>query len=264
MVFTSQKISNYGSSTPAVARTFLQGSKILEFFSTTKKQREDAKAVLYELQRQLLRCVEIRDRISREVKAGHEKGLQIQSAGRVVQLPNVADLQSCAEAFLQAAKLAIRETARLVKPFYGVSHDHRFQKFASWAERKFGATDSFAQALRKWEPWVKHIIDMRNAVDHPSGEPGGKLLTENFKLSGSPEHLSLVDPTWCLSGSPKKPILPDMESIIEGIIELGEEIIAALFQKLKHDFPLVLYEIPVEQRDPSCPIRLRVGWAPKS
>ena len=36
---------------------------------------------------------------------------------------------------------------------------------------------------------------------------------------------------------------------------------AELFYKLKDDFPLVIREIPVEERDPSCPIRLRVSLA---
>ena len=53
-------------------------------------------------------------------------------------------------------------------------------------------------------------------------------------------------------------MLPDMDAIIEGIIELGEEILAGLFYKLKHNFPLIICEIPVEQRNPCRPIRLRV------
>jgi hypothetical protein len=52
-----------------------------------------------------------------------------------------------------------------------------------------------------------------------------------------------------------------MDDIIEGIIRLGEDILAGLFHKLKGNFPLVLYEIPAEERDPQCPKRLRVGLA---
>ncbi len=120
-MFRIQRVSNYGTSTPAVARTFYQGCEILCFFGVSEPQREEAKGVLHELQRHLVRCVELCDAIAQEVTAAHEdvkaKGLELQSSGRVVTLPSVPDLQSRAESFLQSAKLAIRETALLVKPF---------------------------------------------------------------------------------------------------------------------------------------------------
>ncbi len=265
-MFRIQRVSNYGTSTPAVARTFYQGCEILGFFfGVPEAQREEAKGVLHELQRHLVRCVEIRDSIAQEVTAAHEevaaKGFEFQSSGRVVTLPSVPDLQSRAESFLQSAKLAIRETALLVKPFYGEKHDHRYHKFAAWAERQFGSDDAFPQAIKAFEPWVKTIVAMRNAVDHPDDTPGGKLLTENFCLGGTSAAPTLVDPTWGLSGQPQQPIFTEMDAIIEGVIELGEEILAGLFYKFKGDFPLAIYEIPVAERDPSCPIRLRIGFA---
>src|SRR5258708_27220202 len=264
MVFQIQKISNYGTSTPAVARTLLQGSEILGFFAATEAQREEAKATLHELQRHLIRCIEVRDQIKAEVSSAYgeikNKGFDFQSSGRVVTLPSVVDLQSRAESCLQSAKLAIRETAHLVQPFYGAKLDHKFHKFAAWAERQFGQNDMMTQAVRSWEPWVKRIVDMRNAVDHPSDEPGGKKLnTQNFSLTGTRDAPDLGEPTWGLVGEPESPLLSDMTTIIERIIELGEDILAGLFYKLKHNFPLVIYEIPVEQRNPSCPIRLRVA-----
>ena len=262
MVFQLQKISNYGTSTPAVARTLLQGSEILMFFSSTDEQRKAAEVVLYDFQRHLLRCVEVKDRIASEINVGKEQvkknGFEFQSNGRAVTLPGVPDLQSSAESFLQSAKLAIRETARLFEPFYKVRHDHRFRKLITWAEKEFKKEDVFTQVIREWEPWVKRIVDMRNAVDHPADRPGGKLLTQNFRLSGTQEKPVLVDPTWSLSGEPESIILQDLDAIIESIIVLGEDILIGLFCKLKIDFPLVIVQIPTEERDPCCPIRLRV------
>ena len=43
MVFQIQKVSNYRTSTPAVARTFYQGCEILGFFAVSDAQREEAK-----------------------------------------------------------------------------------------------------------------------------------------------------------------------------------------------------------------------------
>lgn len=264
-MFRIQRVSNYGTSTPAVARTFYQGCEILGFFAVTEAQREEAKGILIELQRHLVRCVEISDGIEREVAVAREdvkvKGLEFQSFGRVVTLPSAPDLQSRAESFLQSAKLAIGQTALLIKPFYGEKHDHRYHKLAAWSEKKFGADDKFTWAIREWEPWVKSIVDMRNAADHPDDTPGGKLLTQNFNFRGTQDVGELVDPTWGFSGEPQLPIVGDMKEIVEGIIELGEEVLAGLFDKLKLNFPLAVYEIPAEERDPACPIRLRVWFA---
>jgi len=265
MVIQIQKNSNYGTSTPAVARTFFQGCEIMRFFAVSDAQREEAKTVLRELQRHLVRCVEIRDQIAAQVASAHEevgsKGLDFHSGGQAVTLPSVPDLQSKAESFLQSVKLAIRETAGQVEPFYRRKLDHKFQEFAAWAERQFGPDDRFTRAVRSWEPWVKRVVTMRNAVDHPEDKPGLKLLTQNFRLSGTPDAPALADPTWGLLGETQSPILADMGEIIERTIELGEDVLTELFYKLKDDSPLVIREIPVEERDPACPIRLRVSLA---
>jgi hypothetical protein len=265
-VFQIQKVSNYGTSTPAVARTFYQGCEILDFFlGALKAKREEAQKPLWELKRHLLRCVEVRDSIAKEVADAHEqvnaKGFEFQSSGRAVTLPGVPDLQSRAESFLQSAKLAIRETARLVEPFFGGTHDHRYQKLDTWAEQRFGADDEFTLAIRDWEPWVKSVVNMRNAVDHPRSSPGGELITTDFTLAGTPPALELIDPTWGLSGDSQRAIVPELDEIVEGILRLGEVILAGLFHKLKGNFPVAIYEIPVEERDPECPKRLRVGLA---
>ncbi len=178
-------------------------------------------------------------------------------------LPSVVALQSQAESFLQAAKSAIRETGRLVGTFYQEKFDHRYHKIKTWAEQQFGEEDALTQAVTDWERWVKTVIEMRNAVDHPSDKPMGKLVTEDFRLVQADKGYAVSEPRWGLSGGQMRPIVQDMTEIIEGIIELGEEMLAGLFFKLKHDFPLSLYEIPAEERDPKCPIRLRVNWAQK-
>jgi hypothetical protein len=69
-MFRLQKVSNFGTSTPAVARTALQGREILPFFACQEPQKEGATAVLFELQRHLIKCVEIRDQLLGEVAAG--------------------------------------------------------------------------------------------------------------------------------------------------------------------------------------------------
>ena len=190
-----------------------------------------------------------------------EKGFLLQSQGSSINIPGIGDLQSRAEAFLQSAKLAIRATAQLVEPFYGVEQDHKFHKFAAWAESKFGRDDPLSIAVKQWEPLVKHIVTMRNAVDHPSKKPGGRLVVKNFQVQQTVIGPKLTDPMWGLTDNPMFLIHDEMEVAIERIIELGEEILVCLFYKFRPNFPFVVIEIPKEQRDPNNPKRLRVGLA---
>ena len=58
--------------------------------------------------------------------------------------------------------------------------------------------------------------------------------------SGWRAALELTDPVWGLSDQPRRPVVTEMSEIIENIIELGEEILAGLFYKLKHNSPLMI------------------------
>ena len=55
MTFQLAHIENYGTSTPAVARTVLQGRDIIQVLTRTPKQDEQASLALVELMRGLLR-----------------------------------------------------------------------------------------------------------------------------------------------------------------------------------------------------------------
>ena len=179
-MFHLQKISDYGTATPAVARTLPQGAEILDFFEVDSSKKEACKSTLFELSRQLVRCVDVSNGIRTELETVRtqikDRGLQYQAQGRAVNLPGIGDIQSKAEGFLQSAKLAIRETAQLVQPFYDVEHDHRFHKFALWAEKSLGPNDQLSQVIKGWEPFVKQVVSLRNAVDHPSKGPKGRAI----------------------------------------------------------------------------------------
>ena len=238
---------------------------MLGFFTVDESKKEACKAVLFELSRHLVRCVETSDRICAEIDAGKASlasaGLTTQSSGRVVNLPGVADLPSHAEGFLQSAKLAVRETARLVEPFYGGKHDHRYHKLHAWSKEKFGADNLLTGTTEAWEPWVAELVTMRNAVDHPKDEARGKLVVRNFRLDTDVSPPIVLDPVWYLTDEPERKIAEDMKSYIEGIIRLGEDLLVAMFHHFHPQLPLVIYEIPEHERDPSMPKRLRVGLA---
>ena len=258
-MFTLQKHSNYGTSTPAVARTAIQGRDILQLIACPDTNRERALAVLIELQRHLLKCVEIHDGLAIEIAEGQSefsaRSIAAQPVSHVL-LPGIGDLESRAESFLQSAKLALAATGNIFEPFFGHEYGHKYNLICAWADKEFGANDQFATVLRSWNPFAARIVNMRNCVDHPKTESGAPLVIVNFNLGPTYE---LVAPGWGLTGESPQPILPDFKSIIEQTICLGENVLVGIFYKLRSSDLFEIEEIPSDQRDSACPKRLRVG-----
>lgn len=258
-MFTLQKHSNYGTSTPAVARTAIQGRDILQFIACSDTEKECAQAVLFDLQRHLLKCIEIHDDLATEIAKGHSEFSTRGTTARPVShvlLPGAGDLQSRAESFLQSAKLALAATGNIFEPFYGQKFGHKYNQICPWADKKFGVNDQFATVLRSWAPFATRIVNMRNCVEHPNTKPGAPLVIANFTFGVTSE---LIDPSWGLTGEPLQPMLPDFTSIIEQTIRLGEDVLVGIFYKLRPSDLLEIEEILSDQRDPACPKRLRVG-----
>ncbi|MHA1444947.1 MAG: hypothetical protein ACTSR4_09415, partial [Candidatus Hodarchaeales archaeon] len=187
-----------------MARTVVQGSQLLQSFPIDEHLNKLVTSVLFDLQQHLIRCVAPYEQISAEVDEGVKKieqeGFETQSQGRTVTLPSVKDISPISESFLQGAKLAIIDCGRIFNPFYGENFDHRFNKITAWAEKKFGKENDISQCCEHWEPFIIHILKMRNAVDHPREEPGGRLLIYNFSIEDQEKERILHAPKWELLG----------------------------------------------------------------
>ena len=264
-MFKFQKLSNYGTSTPAVARTVFQARAIVDTFKCSDEQRDALLGKLFDLQRHLLKCVECRDSLAGEIESERANyampPLRSPGSRGAVTLPGVGDLQSKGDAFLQSAKLAIAAIGDMTEPFYGKGFGHKFHQFEKWTKEHFDPAGKFVTSVSRAIPFVKKIVQMRNVVDHPKSEPGAPMVYKNFDIGRSADALVLIDPTGGLTGEPLRPMLQDFDQIIETIITLGEQILVNLFDQFKRASMLVIDEIPVEHRDPAKPTRLYVTIA---
>lgn len=249
-----------GSSTPAIARTFLQGAKILDYFAVSDDTKEKCKERLWSLQEQLVRCVKERDALQCDIGEAVKTTPPRMEEG-VVHIPGVPALQSRCEGFLQSAKMAVRDSARIAEPFYAETFDHRFHKFRAWAEVTLGADAHLTKCIAHWEPFAKRVVDWRNAVDHPSETPLLKLETTNFRLVERNRSLVLDPPSWNLAGQEPKAVVPSMSQIIDACIRMQEDILGQLFYSFRGSPLIEIFEIPENERDPACPFRLIVGLA---
>lgn len=111
-----QHVSNYGSGHYVVARTFIQDAEILQFFLLDDAGKERLKERLFELQNQLIGCLEQRDALAKEVEDALKSPPP--ERARVYQPPGVMNLQTRCESFLQSLKLAIRDCGRMLEASY--------------------------------------------------------------------------------------------------------------------------------------------------
>jgi len=265
MPFQLQKISNHGVGVPVVARSALQGMELMQACGIPESTREAVFATLLEFQRKLLRCFEIhatfRNETNAAVHAALQHGIRTQAQGQVVDVPSVLDLDNHVDSFLQSAKLALADAGRVLNPFFGQQFDHRFERIVKWSEKTFPTGHDLVRVARTCEPRVKAIVSMRNAVDHPSGLPGGRLIVQNFEVEFTDGRAVLREPRFGLSGDPLVPIVAEMDRLIEDILSTQESLLCASVLE-QRTTPVLIREIPREQRDAVCPRRFYASLVP--
>jgi len=256
-----KKVLNQGTSNPIVARTTVQPGTIMGPFPI----KADSKARIFQINinlcQRLLAMEKFANWLDRECDAivtdflahGLEK-----IGDDAFEVPLVIDLENRAESYLQAAKLCIRDCGFIFGALVGTTFDHRYNRVIDWAKGKFGKEDKFTQWLASQHSWVKHILDMRNALEHPTGAPRGQLHIRNVEFKFSTDGVSGEAPLWFLTGEPPTSILIDAQNINAKILELAEDILASTILKLYPGIPITIRAIPEEQRDPDCSVRLEL------
>jgi hypothetical protein len=257
-----RQVLNRGTKTPAVARTFFQGKDVIQVLNGTDAQNDQAMMILRDLMEALVRCVEIQEEIDQAVEIArvevNDGSLMARQQPGALRPPTVPNLKNKAESFVQGAKLAVAHATRLTEPYYGRAFGHKLNKMADWASSELGDQHSLTLFARDWQPWVIGVLDMRDAVDHPTSEPRGRLHVRNFSFDERPGGVVLTDPQWWLEGDPAQSMNTSMANIIEGVLQLQEHLLGVIFHDFKANAALRLCEIPVDQRDPECPMRLRI------
>jgi hypothetical protein len=266
MAFMSKKVSDHGTSNPIVARLSVQTSELIKFYPISKEQREEIFGVFNQkVQPRLLRCYELKENLLSELtKIGDEfkkEGIHIQSSGRFITVPQVMGLSENCENYLYNAKSYLRDLTCIFEPLFGKKFKAaRYDKIYEWSKSKFGENDNLTAIIKQdHDMWIKKIVSMRNAVEHP-GEHSDHLHIHNIEIAPDPKtkELKLVEPMWHLNNESRRPVLNDLESYVWNLLEFAEDILVLSFEKFDKNFPIVVVQIPENERDPECPVRLRM------
>jgi hypothetical protein len=265
-MFGIQQLADYGTAHPIVARLSLQTQELLPFFNLTAKQQEEVFGLFFSgLQPKLMTCSRIMEQLTVEVRKHQkeidEKGIGFQAQGRVYTLPSILDLQHRAETFLYNGKSVLRDLTDLFSIIFSkdFKKEARFDKVSQWAKKEFGPNDSLTRMLEHdANTWIKKMVSMRNAVEHPGGY-SGILHIENFTSMKEGTIILVVEPRWNLNTEEKIPIVYEMNVFVTNLLALCEDTLILSLEKFKRDFPIMIVEIPEEERDPKCPKRLKMA-----
>jgi hypothetical protein len=249
------RISDHGTNHAVVARLHLQTFDLLQASTFSPELQDDAKSIYFETGRRLLRCFDAWDELKRKQ---NELEAEARPFGnpQIIQIPHLVDLDRNAEMFLYEAKNFLRNVSNVFGPLGGIKFTEASalgNKAVRWAERNFGNSDRLTIFLRGYQPWIDHVIRMRNAVEHPGGH-SGCLYIENFKLVGN----TVQRPTWHLNEDPPLEVVAVMANLCEGLLIYAEELLALLVEKHLPEIVQIV-EIPELERNPQIPKRLKLG-----
>lgn len=266
MEFIVKKISDHGTANPIVARLGVQTSELIKFYPLNEKQRDDIFGIYHQkVQPRLLQCYDLKENLFAELSKIDEeiieKGILTQSFGRVATVPQVMKLSENCENYLYNAKSALRDIAGIFEPLFEQSFtEARYDKIYKWSKVKFGEKDDLTALIKQdHDLWINKIVSMRNAVEHPGGH-SGHLHIHNIEIASDTKVKKsyFVPPTWHLNNEPRTSVLDDLETYIWNVLEFAEDILVLSLEKLEKKLPVVVVQIPEEERSPSCPVRLKM------
>jgi hypothetical protein len=190
---------------------------------------------------------------------------------RARNVPHVLRLEAIVEAFLYEAKNYLRDLLDLFKVLYGCTlrdasafadmKEEGQSKLVKWAIRTFGAEHDLCKLLLTEQEWTTEVVRKRNAAEHPGGR-SGTLVIKNIELDGALAG-KYLPPRWKRSGCVDSAILRDMDCILDNLLSLAEDLLVLAIRNNPISNIIEFYEIAPAERDPCCPVRLRISLSPE-
>jgi len=272
--FQVQEISKHGISNPIVARLGPQVEELCTFFNLTKTQKDEIFDIMFnKVCKYCLACYDIFKKIETKMVAIDaqigEKGLDLQSNGRVGILPSVPNIVADSETFLYKAKSALRELTNIFRVLFDIdckeTEKNLYKCIFEQLKKKLDANDNLIKQLAEdYKLWIEELIAKRNAVEHPGGH-SGHLHIKNCLYGEYKGRKGITLPTWHRDSDKPTSILHDMSSYTHNIFTFAEEIFILSLQKcrLLVDVPMCIIEIPESERSKDIPVRYKMDMVRK-
>lgn len=256
MSFQISKTMDVGTGNPIVARLSIGMFELVQMAQLPLEKKEEIKGCCFEIMRSLVQAEKAAKPLMDEI-SGIEanlaaNGVKTQNEGRVIETPGVMLLDNT-RVFLKFSKQALQQLAKalgilLEKDFNGP----HFHKILERSRERLGDDHVVTKLLLEDQIWLEEINALRNEDEHPKS---GKPFTSGFFISKMSDGRFLVNVPRFFNDAP---ILNRLEIYSHNLLTFSEELLAHTLEGFFPDM-VGVYSIPEEQRNPSNPIRYRLG-----
>lgn len=260
-----RQISDTGSENSITARLGIQTYEILKPLGLSKEIKDSIYEILgVVVKDRLITCYKIYCSLTNElIKIDTDLNSNpgnYDSKLNTVQIPYILELNEKCETFLYQSKLCLRDLCKIFDILCGKKFDApRFDDILKWSKSTFGKQDQLTELIASdHQGWIRKIISMRNAVEHPKGY-SGILTINNIKYVNHGENEPYFQaPTWKLNDELESDVTKDMFAFVNNALEFSEELFIVLLTKSQNNIPVIFHEIPENERNENCPMRFKV------
>jgi len=257
--WVSSKSSDFGSSSTIVARVLLQGSDMVdaavhpEGKGRILRQLHTCKEALLACEKARLRVTKSAESIANDIS---QNGVELEHGRHIKDLPQVPNLDDDASTFLINIKRAIVSVCYLASLILPLQKKDNNLEHLKKSVNKLN-DDKYSQlinAIDKFIPGTKHLIELRNFQEHP----GDKITyIDNFTVTAENE---IGYPVWYVKGKKPESIIASMKHAVGFVVSMSEAMLAHyLLVSIKSELPFYIEEIPENKIDHKKPIKYRLS-----
>lgn len=263
-MFSFTKISDVGTSSPIVARISIGLSDIIDKTELRPEQKEDAKALCFELAKDLVFTYRYGQNVLDEIKGIEER---LKEKYQNVEAPTTPtsfeSLQSTEDVrnFFKYLKSSLRLTARIMSIVLDITSENNDKLWNYYQKGRFDEIlknlninllpeHPAAKIIEAYSKWLKFVSEVRDEDEHPKSD---KDFIENYRIILNDNYNYLQRPR-LYNDEDLEPVL---EHSMKYLLPFCEDIcIQLLVDKLSELF--CLEEIQECNRDTSCPKRFKI------
>lgn len=262
----TKKLSSVGSSSPIVARVYLQPREIMGNFPLKHSNSEEILEHFHACKDAILQADQVASDLMGEFQPllAASKGSGFKKVDGVVRAPHIENLTLRLGSFFGHAKMAIQAVGDAFNSFYGLEKaddpvtNGNFDYARDYLARQPQPFAEYLDFLNQSKALTAMIIRARNGFEHPV-PPGPNTLTiTNFEIHDS----NVVTPLWNFPSEKPTAVFLDLPVLLSGLVQFAEgNFVHCFLDNINVPIAVKVVPIPDSQINPDCPIlyRMEIG-----
>ncbi|MDA9446010.1 MULTISPECIES: hypothetical protein [Bradyrhizobium] len=248
---SQQKVLDYGSDSPLVAKTLLTAKQLFEKgFLDPDFESTKAIELSFECLKNLAAMFDLAAEFSRQDDDVESRLAELQIKGCSLALPSAPNVEPRCKEFIQRADHALQALFAIASMFYGSKFKGWFEGLAEEISRKHKGDTQYVGLTADVANFCKSIRTTRNCVEHR--KPNEHVEVSDFSLTPNNE---VVPPTIAVHHpkftQPRMPISAYTSQVTEHIADTFEILIAFMCSRnidASVKIPVQVVELPENQR----------------